>query len=392
MSADLLDLVIVGGGHAGLWLGAAVARAGLSVVLVDPLSPPAVGAVPADGRTLALLGGSRRVAVAQGIWADVAAVGHPVRRVEVLEPVSGARVAYEAAAFGLDLFAVGVESQALRKALATSFLAAAGEAAWLSGRLAAWRRDGAAVVVELAAGQQLRARLLVGADGRGSAVRARARIALSRATYGQSALAFVVRHERPHGDAVRERLRAAGPLALLPVGPCRCGVTWVEPEAAAQRLARAPAEELLHRLDEATGGVLGAMVLDSPVAAWPLGAQHARRYVAPRVALIGDAAHGVHPIHAQGFNMGVADIAALLEHLVAARAAGRDIGAADVLLAYERARWWDNERRLRLTDGLNRLFSNDLQPARLVGGAVLRALDTIPPLKALAVREGMRAG
>ncbi len=392
MRPSILDLVIIGGGHAGLWLGAAAVRAGLSVAIVDPSSPGAARAAPADGRTLALLGGSRRVALAQRIWADIVTVGHPVRRVEVLEPAAGARVEYDAASLGLDLFAFGVESPALRAALAGSFLAAAGETAWVTGSLAGWERDGASVVVSLTDGRRLRGRVLIGADGRGSRVRDLAGIDLTRAAYGQAALAFIVRHDRPHGDAVRERLRPAGPLALLPVGPRRCGVTWVEPEATARALAATAPDELLRRLDRETGGVLGALALDSKVAAWPLGAQHARRYVAPRMALVGDAAHGVHPIHAQGFNMGVADIAALLDRLVAARRADRDIGAPDVLLAYERDRWWDNERRLRLTDGLNRLFSNDLLPARLLRGAVLRALDSIPPLKALAVREGMRAG
>lgn len=392
MPERVLDLLVAGGGHAGLWLGAAAARAGFSVAIIDPTAPAAARCAPADGRSLALLGGSRRVATTQEIWADLAAAGHPVHRVEVLEPTAGARVDYDAAGLGIDLFAFGFESHRLRAALAQCLLAAAGESAWVEGQLVAWWRDGAGIGVELGDGRHLRGRLLIGADGRGSRVRALAGIAVSRTTYGQAALAFVVRHERPHGDTVRERLRAAGPLALLPVGPQRCGVTWVEPEAAARRLAAAPPGELLRRLEEETGGVLGTLALDSPVAAWPLGAQHARRYVAPRLALVGDAAHGVHPIHAQGFNMGVADIAALVDRLVAARCAGQDIGAPDVLLGYERDRWWDNERRLRLTDGLNRLFSNDLLPARLVRGAVLRALDSIAPLKALAVREGMRAG
>jgi 2-octaprenyl-6-methoxyphenol hydroxylase len=388
----MLDVVIIGGGHAGLWLGAAAVRFGLAVAVVDPTPPEMARAAHQDGRTLALLGGSRRVAEAHGIWDHVAPVGHPVRRVEVLEPVAGARVEYDAASLGMGDFAYGVESPALRAALATAFLSTAGEAAWLTGSLASWRREGASVVVGLVDGRELRARLLIGADGRASKVRSLARIEVSRAAYGQAALAFIVRHERPHGDAVRERLRPAGPLALLPVGRRRCGVTWVEAEATARALATAPPQELTRRLDEETGGVLGAVALDSPIAAWPLGAQHARRYVSPRMALIGDAAHGVHPIHAQGFNMGVADIAALLDRLMAARRGGQDIGAPDVLLGYERDRWWDNERRLRLTDGLNRLFSNDLLPARLVRGAVLRALDSMPPLKALAVREGMRAG
>lgn len=392
MSDSLLDIVVVGGGHAGLWLGAAAARAGLSVAVVDPQTADQVRASAPDGRTLALLGGSRRVGEAQGIWPFIERVGHPVGRVEVRDTAGGSRVRYDSRDFGGQPFAWGVEAAWLRVALLAAFEASDGTRVWSRGRLQGLQRGAGWIAAELDSGRTLHARLLVGADGRGSRVRNLARIELSSFSYGQAALAFVVRHDRPHDSAVRERLRPAGPLALLPVGADRSGVTWVESEAAARELAAQPPAALLDRLGRETDGVLGRLALASPVAVWPLGAQHARRYVAPRLALVGDAAHGVHPIHAQGFNMGVADIGVLLERIVAARRAGRDIGAADLLVGYERLRWWDNERRLRLTDGLNRLFSNDLLPARLVRGAVLRALDAIPPLKALAVREGMRAG
>lgn len=392
MSERSLDLLIVGGGHAGLWLGAAAARAGLSVELVDPQPASAVRRAPGDGRTLALLGGTRRVGAAQGIWRWVEAIGHPVRRVDVRDITGNSRVTYDSVELGGQPFAWGVEAAPLRSALLEGFEAHAGTDTWRVGRLRALRRDASGIAAELADGSSIRAKLLIGADGRGSRVRELARIQLSRTSYGQAALAFVVRHGRPHGDAVRERLRPAGPLALLPVGPHRSGVTWVESEADARAIQAQPAAALLDRLARETEDVLGPLGLDSPVAVWPLGAQHAARYVAPRLALVGDAAHGVHPIHAQGFNMGVADIGALLDRLVAARRDGHDIGSPDVLLAYQRDRWWDNERRLRLTDGLNRLFSNDLLPAKLVRGAVLRAIDAIPPLKAFAVREGMRAG
>ncbi|MFO1067782.1 MAG: FAD-dependent monooxygenase [Geminicoccaceae bacterium] len=386
------DILIVGGGHAGLWLGTALSLAGFSVRVVDPETVEAAGNARPDGRTLALLGGSRKVGEAQGVWPAVAAIGQPVFRVEVRDTAGGAHVAYDGRALGGATFAWGVENRVLRKALLDAFLAAAGSEAWTVGRLDSLRREGSSIAARLTDGRIYRASLLVGADGRGSRVRDLAKIGLGRETYAQSAVACVVAHDEPHGETVRERLRPAGPLALLPLTGGRCGVTWVESHAEAAAVAALPPDALLERLDREIDGGLGRLELASPVAAWPLGAQHARRYVAPRLALVGDAAHGVHPIHAQGFNMGVADIGALVEALAEARRRGRDIGGPDTLLAYERARWWDNERRLRLTDGLNRLFSNDLAPARLMRGAVLRAIDTIPPLKALAVREGMRAG
>ncbi|HMR30231.1 MAG TPA: FAD-dependent monooxygenase [Geminicoccaceae bacterium] len=386
-----VDVVIVGAGHAGLWLGGGLARAGLAVRVVDPDSPDAVDDA-SDGRTLALLGGSRGVAERMGLWRALAPIAQPVTRVEVRDAGSGSSVLYSPAELGVATFAWGVENRPLRRALAADFLAVAGADAWVTGRVAGLRRGTDAVSILLDDGRTLEAPLAIGADGRASRLRQLLRIPVDRLGYGQAAIALVVAHDRPHGEAVRERLRPSGPLALLPLTGRRCGVTWVEPEAEARRLAGLPPRDLLSALDAGIGGVLGELALASPVAVWPLGAQHARRYVAPRVALVGDAAHGVHPIHAQGFNMGVADIGVLFDLLAGARARGRDLGDPGLLLAYERARWWDNERRLRLTDGLNRLFSNDVAPAKALRGAMLRALDSIPPLKALAVRQGMRAG
>jgi 2-octaprenyl-6-methoxyphenol hydroxylase len=389
---DAADVVIIGAGHAGLWLGAGLARAGLAVRVVDPDPPTVAADISPDGRALALLGGSRAVGERLGLWSALAGIAQPVTRVEVTDSVGGSGVLYTPAELGVETFAWGVENRPLRAALAGGFLAAAGAPAWVCGRLAGLGRDTGSVTVTLDDDTRLRAALVVGADGRGSRLRHLLRIPVGRLGYGQAALALVVGHSLQHESTVRERLRPSGPLALLPLRGDRCGVTWVEAEAEARRLAALPPNELLAILDREIGGVLGELRLTSPVAVWPLGAQHAHRYVAARAALIGDAAHGVHPIHAQGFNMGVADIGVLAGLLVDTHARGRDLGAPSLLLAYERARWWDNERRLRLTDGLNRLFSTDLAPARLVRGAMLRALDTIPPLKALAVREGMRAG
>jgi 2-octaprenyl-6-methoxyphenol hydroxylase len=179
---------------------------------------------------------------------------------------------------------------------------------------------------------------------------------------------------------------------MLPLRGQRTGVTWVERQIEAARLAAMPAAELLAALTEATGGVLGSLDIESGPAFNPLGAQHARSYVAPRLALVGDAAHGVHPIHAQGFNMGVADVGALAASLLAARARGLDLGSGEALLPYARARRGDNIQRLWLTDGLVRLFTADLGPLRAARSLALDAIERVPPLKWLAVRHGMQTG
>jgi 2-octaprenyl-6-methoxyphenol hydroxylase len=233
---------------------------------------------------------------------------------------------------------------------------------------------------------------VVGADGRGSRVRELARIAVDRWRYDQRALTMVLRHQWPHRGTVREWLRRGGPLATLPLTGDRTGITWVERDGPAKTLAALPRGELLAELGRATGDALGRAEIESGPSSYPLGAQHARSYVAPRVALVGDAAHGVHPIHAQGFNMGVADVGALVEALLAARTRGLDLGSGEVLLPYARARRADNTQRLWLTDGLVRIFTADLAPLRLARSLALDAVERVPPLKRLAVRHGMQAG
>jgi 2-octaprenyl-6-methoxyphenol hydroxylase len=382
------SILIVGGGHAGLFLGAVAAGIGLPVTVVDPETPAAIAASRADGRTLALLRGSEDIARSLGPWPAIQAIATPIREARVEDSATGARVRYGPSPDGR-AFGWGVENIALRRALLDAFLAAAGEGAFVTGRVTGLERGRRSIAVLLADGRRLEASLLIGADGRGSRIRDLAGIGIERWPYPQTAIALVIRHARPHRGAVHERLRPAGPLATLPLSGRRSGVTWVEPTAVADDLRALTADRLTERLAAELGGALGGIGLDGPVVFYPLSAQHARRYVAPRLALVGDAAHGVHPIHAQGFNMGIADIGALAGLLAASHGRRGDPGGADLLIAYERARWWANERRLRLTDGLNRLFSTDFLPARLARAAALRAIDLVPPLKRLAVSQGM---
>lgn len=387
-----VDVLIVGGGHAGLLLGTALAQAGVSLCLIERQPLTSIVTAAADGRTLALLAGSVAVVRRLGAWPSLATRTAAIEQVEVIDVTGGGHVHYDSDAHGKGPFGVGVEQVGLRQGLLEAFVAAAGATAFRQGEVSALRRQGRGMVVDLADGGTITASLVVGADGRGSRVRELARIGLDRWAYDQQALTLVLRHERPHDGMVREWLRRGGPLATLPLPGRRTGVTWVERTEEAKRLARLPHPDLLAEFDELTGGVLGRLELESGPAVYPLGAQHARQYVAPRVALVGDAAHGVHPIHAQGFNMGVADVGALTDSLLAARARGLDLGSGEALLPYARARRGDNTRRLWLTDGLVRVFTADLAPLHAARSLALGAIERVAPLKRLAVRHGMQTG
>jgi 2-octaprenyl-6-methoxyphenol hydroxylase len=298
-------------------------------------------------------------------------------------------VTYEAREVADHPFGYGIENRALRRALLQAVLERGDVRLIAPARLEGLDRHPERIVARLADGRSIEARLVIGADGRGSTVRRLAGIAVSRTDYGQKALTFAIRHERAHRGRVHERLLPGGPLALLPLRGRMCSVTWIEPAAEADQLLALPADGLLEVLAARLEGELGALELAGVPTGYPLGALHARRYVAPRIALVGDAAHGVHPIHAQGFNMGVADIGALAELLVEARRRGLDPGSGEALVPYERRRRLDNTLLVGLTDGLNRLFSAELGILAPLRGLGLAAIDAIPPLKRLAMRRGM---
>ncbi|MDX1542115.1 MAG: FAD-dependent monooxygenase, partial [Geminicoccaceae bacterium] len=313
----------------------------------------------------------------------------PVEGVHVVDVASGASADYDPREVGDHPFAYGVLNHQLRTALAGLVQGEGGIEVVAPDRVIALHPAGATMVAELDSGGRRRARLVVGADGRSSSVRELANIRTERWSYGQTALTFAVRHDRPHGGLVREFLRPSGPLALLPVGPRLTSITWVDRPEVAQWLAAGDTQTLIGRLEDEIGDLLGTIRLEGQVASWPLEGHLAARPVAPRAALVGDAAHGLHPIHAQGFNLGVRDVQTLVRLIAAANAAGRDIGGSDLLLEYARRRRSDARTIVGLTDGLARLFSTDFAAARIVRGLGLTLLDSVAPLRALAMRRGM---
>jgi 2-octaprenyl-6-methoxyphenol hydroxylase len=333
--------------------------------------------------------GSKRVFEALGLWTRLAGIAEPIWAVSLEDRGTGAGITYQAAEIADHPFGYGLETCALRRLLLELTLERPGIEIVAPARLVGFRCSGHGIVAELDDGRRLDATLLVGGDGRGSTVRARAGLDGAVRAYPQVALTFALRHERPHDGRVRELLLPAGPLALLPIGKDLSSVTWVERSGLAQHLLAGPRAVLAAMLEERLDHALGDFEITGEPMGHALSLHQARRCVAPRIALVGDAAHAIHPIHAQGFNLAVRDVATLAQVLVEAARAGRDLGDAEVLMRYDRLRRGDARIVAAMTDGLNSLFSTDLGAARLVRRLGLSALDRMSPLKHLVMRRGM---
>jgi 2-octaprenyl-6-methoxyphenol hydroxylase len=382
-------VIIVGGGHAGLLLALGLANRRITSTLIDASDPAEAASAAFDGRALALMYGSRLVIEQLGGWDAIRAFACPVRAVDVLDRSTGARLTYESAEVGEHPFAYGIENRLLRSCLLEAVRRDPQVELLAPARMAGLAVLADRVTVELADGRQRVGALAVGADGRTSQVRQAAQIRTEQRRYDQVALTFAVRHGEPAGERVREFLRPPGPLALLPIGPRLTSITWADQPARVARLADTTHDRLAQALVDEIGDVLGDLEVVGRPSAYPLAAHVARRFAAPRLALVSDAAHGLHPIHAQGFNLGVRDIGMLVELLAEARTLGRGLGDSEALARYARARQADAALTLAMTDGLARLFSNELEPAKLVRTLGLGALRHIAPLRRLAMRRGM---
>jgi 2-octaprenylphenol hydroxylase len=249
-----------------------------------------------------------------------------------------------------------------------------------------------AALLELTDGRRLAARLLVGADGRDSWVRDRAGIATRGWLYDQEAVVANVEVAEPHRETAWQRFLPTGPLAFLPLADGRCSIVWSATEGRARGLMALDEAGFRRELEEAFERRLGAIGAIGPRASFPLRLQHAKEYVRPRLALIGDAAHAVHPLAGQGVNLGFLDAAALAAAIEEALARGRDIGGLWALRRYERARRGDNALMLAAMDGFKRLFSNRNPPLAALRSAGLTAADHLAPLKRLFMRQALGLG
>jgi 2-octaprenyl-6-methoxyphenol hydroxylase len=380
------DVLVVGGGLVGLSLGIGLAQGGLAVVVVDREAPASQTLPAFDGRVSAIAHASRRALEALGIWHYLAAA-EPILDIRVTDGASPLFVHYDHRELGADPFGHMVENRHLRLALQAAVAETPGLRLLAPAVVAGLERGAAAVTARLQDGTQVRAALVVGAEGRNSPTRDSAGIRTTTWSYGQAGIVCTVRHEKPHQGVAQERFLPAGPFAILPMTGNRSSLVWTEREALAPVLLALPEDEFLVELANRFGDYLGRLEVEGPRWSYPLSFLHAERYVAHRLALAGDAAHGIHPISGQGLNLGLRDVATLVEILVGQARLGLDIGDPLALDAYERWRRVDTFVLGAITDGLNRLFSTDIAPVRLVRDLGLGLVEQLPPLKRVFMRH-----
>jgi 2-octaprenyl-6-methoxyphenol hydroxylase len=396
-----LDVLIAGGGFAGLTLAIALRQAlggSFTVAVADPGLGRAISGD--DERASAIVASVRRLFETLGVWQGVAAEAQPIIDMAVTDSRLSDAVRPTFLTFAGEVepgepFAHMIENRILvdaltakardlgvdlRSAAVTDFVAASADGREPS-------PDRGHIDARLGDAIALSARLLVAADGARSTIRGKAGIATHGWTYGQSAIVVNVAHERDHHGRAEEHFLPAGPFAILPLKGKRSSIVWTETTAEAERIMALPEAEFDAELEQRFKLHFGEIKVIGKRRAHPLGFFVARSFVTQRVALIGDAAHLIHPIAGQGLNMGLKDVAALAEVIVDAARLGLDPGSLDVLERYQRWRRFDTMAMGVATDGLNRLFSNRSDVLRLVRDVGLGLVDRLPVLKRLFIRE-----
>lgn len=379
-----LDVIVVGAGVVGAAAALAFARDGLQVALVETRQPPAWQMLPTDSdridlRVYAFAPDNAALLDNLGVWRDVAAARlQPYRAMRVWDAAGGSELAFDADAFGRRELGWIVEHALLVDRLWHA-LPAAGVQLHCPDSVVALEQDEAGATVVLESGISLRSKIVVAADGAESKLRSLAGIEAPRHDYGQRGLVAFVESGKPHRSACWQRFLSTGPLALLPFDDGHVSsIVWTLPDAEAQRLLDVDDATFLRELDNAFAGTLGVSRRVSRRAAFPLRLQLAQSLASGRVAVIGDAAHAVHPLAGQGVNLGLRDVATLRRTLAAARSRGLDLAAR--LPRWARAQRSANALSAHAFDGINRLFSNDSVVATLLRGPLLGLAGRLPPL------------
>jgi 2-octaprenylphenol hydroxylase len=385
------QVIVVGAGMVGATLACLLGRSGFGVTLLEA-TPPETDWRPGsvDLRVSALTAASERVFDGIGAWDAMAALGvSPFRDMRVWDAAGSGEVHFNSADVGEPRLGHIVENRVVQRALMERIHGLADVRLRCPAEISALHVDDEAATVELSDGVRLRAGLVVAADGANSRTRGLAGIGVRGWSYDQKAVVAVVRTERPHEDTAWQRFLPDGVLAFLPLRDGRCSIVWSTAPAHADELVDIEDEAFRERLARAFDHRLGGVTEAGPRAAFPLRLQHAASYVGARLALIGDAAHAIHPLAGQGVNLGVLDAAALAEVVLAASAEGRDIGARTTLRRYERWRKGDNLLMMAAMDGFKRLFAARFGPLRLARNAGLSLFDAATPIKRLVMQHAM---
>ena len=392
MADDHYDLVIVGGGMVGASLAIALGGGSLRIALLEAVPFRAAAQPSYDDRAIALAYGTHRIFAGMGLWNALRGEATPIHSIHISDRGHFGFTRLDCRDEGVEALGYVAVSRAMGAVLAerlqqlpnVEVLCPATVTNVVIGS------DHAEVVIDGdAEPRRLTANLVVAADGATSQVRDWLGIDALRWEYGQTAVITNITPQRPHHNRAFERFTASGPLALLPMGDNRCSVVWTVRSAHADEVMNLDDDAFLSALQERFGTRLGDFLRVGARRAYPLMLVRAEEHVRPRLALIGNAAHTLHPVAGQGFNLGLRDVAVLAEVLSDAAAAGRDIGGLEVLQSYAQWRRRDHFKMIAFTDGLARVFANPLAPLRALRNAGLLAVDVMPPLKHVLTRHTM---
>ncbi len=391
----MLDLLIVGGGYVGLSVAVAVKQAAphLSVEVIEAAPE---SAWKKDPRASAIIAAATKMLEVFGIWERIEPEAQPITKMIVTDsktsdPVRPVFLTFDGAVEEGRPFAHMIPNVAMVGAL-REVCETLGIRIRHGVRATGFKNVGPAAELTLSDDSVLSTRLVVACDGVRSKLRDLAGIKTVTWDYGQSGIVTTVEHERPHEGCAEEHFLPSGPFAILPLKGNRSSLVWTERTADADRLVASDDLVFEEELERRFGHKLGPIRATGDRRAFPLGLTLARAFVAPRIALAGDAAHGIHPISGQGLNLGFKDVAALAETIVEADRLGLDIGDLNVLERYQTWRRFDTFRMGVTTDVLNRLFSNDFTPLRVMRDVGLGLVDRLPGLKSYFIREAAGTG
>jgi 2-octaprenyl-6-methoxyphenol hydroxylase len=382
----LFDAVIAGGGMAGLCMAAHLGSSGLHVCVVEKESADRLASPSFDGRTTAIASGSVSILEACGVWEELKPHGSPINDIHVADQQSAASLDFESKKTGEGPFGFIIENSIIRTALFARIKSLPNVTLKCPASITATETGDDQISVTLDNGEMLAAKLLIAADGRNSFCRQQAGIRNRSWSYNQSALVCTIKHSKPHNGLALEHFHPGGPFAILPMTENRSSIVWTERPETAETLKDLTEDEFCTLLKERGGDYLGTVSLASSRMLWPLTFMLADRLMAPRLALIGEAAHAMHPIAGQGFNLSLRDISVLGDLCAAQR---EDIGDEGLLKSFERKRQLDHFTFLAATDLLEKLFSNNIVPLRMLRRFGLGLVERLPPAKNFFSRMAM---
>ena len=388
MTTERFDIAVVGGGMVGLTLALGLEGVGARVAVIERESLKDMAEASFDGRGSAIAAGSQRILDGTGLWELLQADAEPISEIRVADGPSQLFLHYDHREVGEGPLGWIVENAHIRRAFAQAVVSS-DVIVFESTALVDARFEARSTTLKLADGRTVDAMLAIAADGRQSALRELAGIDVVRWSYPQTGIVCAVTHEAPHHGIAHEHFLPSGPFAILPMTRNRSSIVWTERNDLAPAIMELDDDAFAAELKRRFGDFLGDVRVGPQRWAYPLSVVHARDYVAPRVAAVGDAAHAIHPIAGQGFNLGLRDVAALAEIIVDRLRLGLDPGDTEALIRYQKWRKPDNMMMIAATDSLNRLFSNDVAPVRMARDTGLALVNQLPPLKRVLMRHAM---